>query len=251
MAEMVMVIGKSGAGKSHALKTMDPERTLVVNVCGKRLPIPTQFKYFFKSMNMNVIRDQLKKMPSNIKAVVLDDFGYIMTDLFMKGHSGGDQFKLYNAIGDTVYNFFNFVRDELPDDVIVYVIMHEDENDNGSIKPRTIGKLLDQKVCLEGMVTVCLRAMATKDGRHIFRVQSDGTDVAKTPEGMFEGTEIENDLAMVDKRIREFWNIVDLPPKPAQPAANTPTAPNQGKATVTTTSTIPPTTGKPADKKTA
>ena len=102
MAEMIMVIGKSGAGKSHALKNMDPNRTLVVNVCGKRLPIPTQFKYLFKSMNMNIIRDQLKKMPSNIKAVVLDDFGYIMTDLFMKGHSGGDQFKLYNAIGDTV-----------------------------------------------------------------------------------------------------------------------------------------------------
>ena len=243
MAELVMVIGKSGAGKSHSLKDMDVNRTLVVNVCGKRLPIPTQFKYTFKSMNMTVIKDQLKKMPSTIKAVVLDDFGYIMTDLFMKGHSGGDQFKLYNAIGDTVYNFFNFVRDELPEDVIVYVVMHEDESDNGSIKPRTIGKLLDQKVCLEGMVTVCLRAMATKDGRHIFRVQSDGTDVAKTPEGMFEGTEIENDLAAVDKRIREFWSIVDLPPKPAQ---TTPPASNQ-RGTVTTSAKLP--TDKTADKK--
>ena len=132
--------------------------------------------------------------------------------------------------------------------MIVYVVMHEDENDNGSIKPRTIGKLLDQKVCLEGMVTVCLRAMATKDGRHIFRVQSDGTDVAKTPEGMFEGTEIENDLAAVDKRIREFWNIVDLPPKPAQ---TTPPASNQSKTQVTTTDKIPPTASKPAEKKTA
>lgn len=247
MAENFMVIGKSGAGKSHAMNGLDENRTLIVNVCGKRFPFTKKFKYILKSKDINVIKSQLLKMPSDIKVVVIDDFGYIMTDMFMKGHSAGDQFKLYNAIGDTIYGFFNFIQDELPDDVIVYLIMHEDENDNGSIKPRTIGKLLDQKVCLEGMVTVCLRAVTTRDGRHIFRTQSDGYDVAKSPEGMFESDEIPNDLAAVDKRIREFWGIVDRPPEPAKPAANVPAAPNQ-TVKVTTAPTLP---NKPAEKKPA
>lgn len=247
MGERFMVTGKSGAGKSHSMNGLDENRTLIVNVCGKRFPFQKQFKYVLKSKDINVIKSQLLKMPSNIKTVVIDDFGYVMTDMFMKGHSAGDQFKLYNAIGDTIYGFFNFIQDELPEDVIVYLVMHEDESDNGSIKPRTIGKLLDQKVCLEGMVTVCLRAVTTRDGRHIFRTQSDGYDVTKSPEGMFESEEIPNDLAAVDKRIREFWGIKDLPPKPAN-TVKTPPASSQAK--VTTTTTVPPTTpGKPADKK--
>lgn len=245
MANYFMIIGKSGSGKSHAMKGLNPDRTLVVNVCGKQFPFQNKFKYILKTKNVEIIKDQLRKMPSNVKTVVIDDFGYVMTDMFMKGHGGGDQFKLYNSIGDTVYSFFNFLQDELPDDVTVYVVMHEEESDTGSIKPRTIGKLLDQKVCLEGMVTVCLRAVTTRDGRHVFRVQSDGYDVAKSPEGMFDGDEIPNDLAAVDARIREFWGIKDLPPKPTNDKA--PTAPtNQGKATVTVTSKVPAPGSNPA-----
>lgn len=243
MDNIFMIIGKSGSGKSHAMKNLDPERTLIVNVCGKRFPFQNKFKYTFKSKNIEVVKDQLRKMPGNIKTVVIDDFGYVMTDMFMRGHTGGDQFKLYNAIGDTVYSFFTFLQDELPDDVTVYIIMHEEENDSGSIKPRTIGKLLDQKVCLEGMVTICMRAITTRDGSHMFRVQSDGYDVAKSPEGMFETDEIPNDLAMIDKRIREFWGITDIPAKPTNSASDS----SQG--TVTTTTAVPPTTGKTADKK--
>lgn len=241
MANYFEIYGKSGSGKSHSMKSLNPERTLIVNVCGKQFPFQNKFKYTFKSKNIEVIKDQLKKMPPTIKTVVIDDFGYVMTDMFMKGHTAGDQFKLYNSIGDSVYGFFNFIQEELPDDVTVYIMMHEEENDSGTIKLRTIGKLLDQKVCLEGMVTVCLRAITTRDGRHVFKAQSDGYDISKSPEGMFEGDEIPNDLAMVDKRIREFWGIKDLPAVKNQPAA-----PNQTKTQVTTTDKVPPTTGKPA-----
>ena len=84
--------------------------------------------------------------------------------------------------------------------------MHEDSNDTGETKLKTIGKLLDDKVCLEGMVTVCLRCV-TKDGKHYFRTQTDGFDITKSPEEMFEEVEIENDLKAVDTKIREYYDI--------------------------------------------
>jgi len=240
-AEKVMIYGQSGGGKSHSMEGLDPKRTLIVNVCGKRFPFQNKFQYVLNSRDINTIKSQLKKMPSNIKTVVIDDFGYVLTDMFMRGHSSGDQFKLYNSIGDTVYDFMNFLQMELPEDVIVYLIMHEEETDTGKIKLRTIGKLIDRHVCLEGMVTICLHCVATRDGQHLFRTQSDGLDLSKSPAGMFDSIEIPNDLAAVDKRIREFWGIKDLPTK--APAEKAPAASNQGQ--VTTAQTVPP-TKKPA-----
>ena len=84
--------------------------------------------------------------------------------------------------------------------------MHEDKNDFGDIKPKTIGKILDEKVCLEGMFTVVLRCLKNGD-KHIFRTQTDGFDVAKSPMEMFEEKEIDNDLKMVDTAIREYWDL--------------------------------------------
>lgn len=84
--------------------------------------------------------------------------------------------------------------------------MHEERSEFGEIKPKTIGKLLDDKVCIEGMFTVVLRSMADK-GRHFFRTQTDGMDVAKSPFGMFDQFEIDNDLKMVDQTIRVYWGI--------------------------------------------
>lgn len=146
------------------------------------------------------------------KTAVIDDFGYIMTNLFMAGHGDGDQFKLYNLIADTVWSFINFVRSSaVPEDAIVYMVLHEDINDDGTNKLRTIGKLLDQKVCIEGMATVVLRS-TVKGDRHVFVTQSDGNSIAKSPEGMFPTVEIDNDLAAVDDAIRAYW---DLTPRTA------------------------------------
>jgi hypothetical protein len=84
--------------------------------------------------------------------------------------------------------------------------MHEDTDDFGNIRPKTIGKLLDEKVCIEGMFTIVLRAVV-QNGKHIFLTQSSGNDVAKTPMGMFETAEINNDITVVDKAIREYYEI--------------------------------------------
>ena len=84
--------------------------------------------------------------------------------------------------------------------------MHDQKNDYGDIKPKTIGKLLDDKVCVEGMFTICLRSIV-QDGRFVFRTRSDGFDVTNTPIGLFDTEEIDNDLAFVDEKIRNYYGL--------------------------------------------
>lgn len=210
MGEAVIIYGKSGSGKSRSLKNFGEDEILFVNTVNKRLPFPKKFKYEYKTVDVMKVRAALKKMTSlNIKTAVIDDFGYQQTAKFMAGHnqrSGGSSFDLYNAIADDAYNLIIFIKNELPNDVIVYLVMHEETNDYGDTKLKTIGKLLDQKVCVEGMVTICLRAMKEGTSKYFFRTQSDGQDVSKSPEEMFD-IEIENDLKAVDSRIREYWGL--------------------------------------------
>lgn len=203
MGECVIIYGKSGTGKSRSLKNFADDEIFLVNTINKRLPFPGKFKYTITGANMDTIERGLKTMPC--KTAVIDDFGYQQTLRFMEGHGKGDQFKMYNTIADQTFNVIQIIK-SLPEDVIVYLIMHEETNDLGDVKLKTIGKLLDQKVCLEGMVTVCLRAMKAGTDRYFFRTQSDGSDISKSPEGMFD-LEIENDLKFVNDRIREYWGL--------------------------------------------
>jgi hypothetical protein len=114
-------------------------------------------------------------------------------------------FELYNQIADNFYDLVKAVG-LLDDNVIVYFLMHEDQNDFGNIKPKTIGKMLDDKVCLEGMFTICLRTVI-QDKKYVFATKTDGLDVVKTPLGLFDEDYIDNDLAVVDAKIRKFYNL--------------------------------------------
>ena len=203
MGEAVIIYGKSGTGKSRSLKNFKEDEIFLVNTINKRLPFPGKFKYTITGADIGTIVKGLKTMP--VKTAVIDDFGYQQTIRFMENHGKGDQFKMYNDIADQAFGIIQVIK-MLPDDVIVYLIMHEESNDLGDVKLKTIGKLLDQKVCVEGMVTVCLRAMKQGTDRYFFRTQSDGYDISKSPEDMFD-LEIENDLAAVNKRIREYWGL--------------------------------------------
>lgn len=207
MGECVIVYGKSGSGKSRSLINFGEEEIFLVNTIGKRLPFRSKFKYEIKTDDIGKISNGLRKMP--VKTAVIDDSGYLMTNAFMRGHSapksGSSSFDLYNNIADSFWSLLTFIKNELPDDVIVYIIMHEDTTDYGETKLRTIGKLLSEKVCIEGMSTVVLRCVV-RDGKHLFITQSDGSDISKSPEGMFE-REIDNDLKAVDTAIREYWGL--------------------------------------------
>ena len=207
MGECVIIYGKSGSGKSRSLKNFGEDEIFLVNVIGKRLPFRSQFKYAMTTDDIGKIKNGLKKMPT--KAAVIDDAGYLMTNAFMRGHSapksGSSSFELYNNIADGFWGLLSFIKTELPEDVLVYLTIHEDTNDYNETKIRTIGKLLSEKVCIEGMATVVLRCVV-RDGKHLFLTQSDGSDISKSPEGMFE-LEIENDLKACDSIIREYWGL--------------------------------------------
>ena len=206
----VLIYGRSGSGKSRSLKNFSEDEIFLVNVLGKPLPFPGRFKYQMKTDSYKTIQSGLAKMPTKIS--VIDDAGYLLTNTFMRGHSapksGSSSFDLYNDIADAFWGLLRFVQDELPEDVIVYLLMHEATSDYGETKLRTIGKLLDEKVCVEGMVSIALRCMVEGD-RHYFRTQSSCMDISKSPEGMFD-LEIENDLKAVDTRIREYWGLSPL-----------------------------------------
>ena len=208
MGKPVIIYGKSGSGKSRSLKNFAEDEILFINVEEKDLPFRKKFKYTLKSDNYATIQEQLTKMP--LKTAVIDDAGYLLTNMFMSKHSAGLKgnavFDLYNDIGDKFWYLIKFIKKKLPDDVIVYIIMHDESNDSGEVKLKTIGKLLEEKVNIQGMVTIVLRCMSD-NGRHFFRTHTDGLDITKSPEEMFDNDEIDNDLKAVDMAIREYYEL--------------------------------------------
>ena len=202
----VLIYGKSGSGKSRSLKFFGEDEIVLLNAERKELPFRKRFKKTGSSDDIGKIITTINRNPEKI--VVIDDAGYIMTHLFMANHrnkKGNASFEMYDDIADAMYELVRRIKTEVEDpQKIVYIIFHEDTDDSGATKLRTIGKQLDRKVCLEGMVTICIRCMC-EDGRHFFRTVTDGSDITKTPEEMFAEPEIENNLKLVDDTIREFY----------------------------------------------
>lgn len=203
----VLLLGKSGSGKSASLRNFQPGEVGIINVLGKPLP--------FKGKLPSVVTDSYDMVyavisKSKTDSIVIDDAGYLMTNQFMRGHAstgaGNAIFSFYNDLGDRFWSLVRFVVEQTPENKIVYFIMHEDKNDFGDIKPKTIGKMLDEKVCVEGMFTIVIRSVLS-NGKHVFKTQTDGFDVCKTPIGMFEQPEIDNDLKLVDTTIREYYEL--------------------------------------------
>lgn len=209
MAIPVLIIGKSGTGKSASLRNFKNEEIEVINVLSKPLP----FKNNFETYNTDNYRNVCKKIKdTQKKAICIDDAGYLVTNQFMRGHTksgcGNSIFQFYNELADSFWKLINFVvtNQSVGEDKIIYFIMHEEKNDFGDIKPKTIGKLLDEKVTVEGMFSIVLRSDLI-DGSYRFHTQTDGMDVCKSPIGMFDEKVIDNDLKMVDATIRKYYEI--------------------------------------------
>ena len=208
MAIPILVIGKSGSGKSTSLRNFKRDEIGLINVLKKPLPFKGKFDSTIETDDYATIMKAI--LGTDKKIIVIDDAGYLITKHFMRRHSstggGNGVFTLYNELGDHFWTLIEFIKNKVSSDKTVYLIMHEDQSESGSIKPKTIGKLLDEKVCIEGMFTIVIRAMVDNE-RHYFKTQSDGSDVCKTPIGMFEDKEIDNDLKMVDETIRKYYEM--------------------------------------------
>lgn len=208
MAIPVLIIGRSGTGKSTSLRNcVDNPDWNLIRVLNKPLP----FKGKINGWNTDNYQQVMKCLiASKANNIVIDDAGYLITNMFMNGHSsaggGNGVFTLYNQIGDHFWNLIQFISEKVPENKIVYVMMHEESNDLGEIKPKTIGKLLDEKVCIEGMFTVVLRCMA-EGNNHLFVTQAADGAVSKSPIGMFANLTIDNDILLVEKAIREYYEL--------------------------------------------
>ena len=197
----VLLIGKSGSGKSASLRNFKKEEIAIANVLGKPLPFKSNLEAP-KVDDYNVILKAIEK--TDKKVIVIDDANYLITNEFMN-KSSVKGFDKYNEMGNNFFNLINGIKN-VKGGKTVYLIMHEDIDDEGNVKPKTIGKLLDEKVNIQGMFTVCIRSMY-ENGNYIFRLKTNGQDCVKTPIGMFEEEEMENDLKAVDEKIREYYEL--------------------------------------------
>ena len=197
----VLLIGKSGSGKSASMRNFKKEEIAIANVLGKPLPFKSNLDAP-KVDNYDILLKAIQN--TDKKVIVVDDANYLITNEFMN-KSSVKGFDKYNEMGNNFFNLINGIKN-IEGGKTVYLIMHEDTDDEGNVKPKTIGKLLDDKVNIQGMFTICLRSMYD-NGNYIFRLKTNGQDCVKTPIGLFDEEQMENDLKLVDTKIREYYEL--------------------------------------------
>ena len=197
----VLIMGESGSGKTYSIKNFDPAEVGIFSVEKNRLPFRKDFK-MVKNASYSVIMKALTKL--TLKCYVIDDSQYLLVnEFFDRARETG-----YQKFTDLALNFRNlihYISRETPDDVIVYFLHHTELDAAGKTKAKTIGKLLDEKLTVEGCFDIVLLTQV-EGGEHFFITHSDGFTTAKSPEGMFE-PKIPNDLKAVDTQIREYWGL--------------------------------------------
>lgn len=205
MGILVYVLGKSGTGKSYSMRNFPQNELALINVQGKILPFRGSAKIEQTTTDdSGEIVETLKDYSEKFKSIVIDDYQYVMANEFMRRsfEKGYDKF---TEIGRHAWDIPDTVR-ELPNDCIVYIMCHTDRDEEGFEKIKTIGKLLDEKICLEGMSTIVLKTNVT-DGKYVFLTQNNGKDTTKSPAGMFPSYAIDNDLKYVDDKIRNYYGF--------------------------------------------
>lgn len=212
MGVPVLVIGFSGSGKSSSLRGFESGEIGVFSVAGKRLPFKTDLQIVDIEKKKSEIKEfdpyefiiGIIRSPK-LNAYAIDDSQYLMS--FEEMDSDKTGFKKYDSIGFNFVGLVRFVRSSLPDDVIVY-FFHHPEEEGGRIKPKTIGKLIDNHFTLEGLFEITIMAEYDK-GSYVFRTETDGFTPLKNPPGMLQDG-MPNDLKAVDAAIREYWNLAPL-----------------------------------------
>ena len=201
MSILTMIYGQSGSGKTSALRNFSNDEVAIINVSGKPLPFRSSLK-ILSSNDYNTILSWLPKIKQ--PSIVIDDATYLMVDQFM----AYSQVKGYEKYNIMAFNFSNLIEAarSLPEDKIVYFMGHSEQADDGREHFKTIGKMLDNYVTLEGKFTTVLKTVV-KDGSYYFATHNNGYDTVKSPIGMFEEDLIPNDLKMVDDVMREYWEI--------------------------------------------
>ena len=199
MAQIVLVLGESGTGKSTSMRNFTEGELALVNVAGKPLP----FRGRFNTCNGTDV-DKIEKFMKSAKedVIVVDDCQYIMSIQYMHRikENGWDKF---NEIQSDFFNLIEIAQ-KLPDNKIVVFLSHIETKEDGRQKIKTIGKMLDEKITIEGLFTIVLKTWVS-DGKYQFITQNSGMDTVKSPMGMFPSYAIENDLKYVVEKIKNYY----------------------------------------------
>lgn len=201
MAILCMLYGQSGTGKSTSLRNFQKEDVSIINVSGKPMP----FRRKLPIVSTDNYKQIIGGLPTiKTPSIVIDDATYLMVNAFMRNA----KVQGYQKYTDMAYDFNSLIdaAQKLPDDKIVYFIGHSNQADDGREQFKTIGKMLDNYVTLEGKFTIVLKTVV-KDGQYYFSTQNNGMDTVKSPMGMFEEELIPNDLKAVDDVIREYYSL--------------------------------------------
>lgn len=197
----VFILGETGAGKSYSLKNFEPGEVRILNVANKLLPFRKKLDVQ-NHVSYQVIAEEFKE--AKYKRYVVDDSQYLMVfDLFNRANQSG--YDKFTKMALAFEKMIEYVIMRMPEDVIVYFMHHTQTDEGGVARAKTVGKMLDTYLSLEGLVTIALYCTNT-GGNHKFLTQSDGSNTAKSPEGMFE-KEISNDLKLVDEAIRSYYEL--------------------------------------------
>ncbi len=203
MAIGVLVLGKSGSGKTCSLRNFTNDDPIsVINVNGKPLPFKNDLKRVVMTDNPGEIIKAIQKTASKI--IVIDDSQYIMANMYMK-NANVPGFQKFEVIGSSFWRLVESLK-QMPADKIVYFLHHEETDEFGNIKAKTQGKMIDSHICLEGMFSIVIRATPI-EGHYYFSTRNSGNDTVKTPMGMFNDALIDNDLKFVDQTIREYYSL--------------------------------------------
>ncbi len=205
MAQKILIMGESGTGKSTSMRNCDPATTAVVNPVGKPLPFKNHFEMLNNETGAGKIVKYMKEQcAAGKKLIVVDDFQYILAVPYMNRikETGWDK---YNDFGANYFEIIDCCKD-LPDDVVVAYMTHLETLDSGLTTVKLIGKLLREKITIEGLFTVVLRT-GVNEAKYYFYTQNSGKDTVKSPMGMFPAYAIDNDLNYVVDKIRNYYEV--------------------------------------------
>lgn len=210
MSIAAFILGESGTGKSTSMRSMNPAETLLIQAIKKPLPFRSSgWKYLSKEGGNILVCDQSAQIIAAMHKtqrpiIVIDDFQYILANEFMR-RTDERGFDKFTDIGKHAWDIL-CAASSLPDHVRVYILSHTETSESGRVKAKTIGRMLDEKITIEGMLSIVMRTCVI-NGQYLFSTKNNGSDTVKTPLGLFDADHIDNDLAAVDAAIVDYYQL--------------------------------------------